>query len=94
MPRSLQIWSSGRNREIHKKAEARHSGSAGSCFLALYRFVNHTDHRAVGISTIDAVFPAARNPMTFPELKKEGLDIHRVKQVYVSTAQTLTMLWT
>lgn len=48
------------------------------------RFVNHTDHRAAGIATIDAVFPAARNPMTFPELKKEGLEPHRVSQMYLS----------
>lgn len=52
-------------------------------FLYSDRFVNHADHRAVGIATIDAVFPAARNPMTFPELKKEGLDVHRVKQMYL-----------
>ena len=52
-------------------------------FLYSDRFVNHTDHRAVGMATIDAVFPAARNPMTFPELKKEGLDVHRVKQMYL-----------
>ena len=47
------------------------------------RFVNHTDHRAAGTATIDAVFPAARNSMTFPELKKEGLDVHRVKEMYL-----------
>jgi LmbE family N-acetylglucosaminyl deacetylase len=52
-------------------------------FLYSDRFVNHADHRAVGTATIDAVFPAARNPMTFPELKKEGLDVHRVKQMYL-----------
>lgn len=47
------------------------------------RFVNHTDHRAAGIATIDAVFPAARNHMTFPELKKEGLETHRVSEMYL-----------
>jgi LmbE family N-acetylglucosaminyl deacetylase len=52
-------------------------------YLFSERFVNHTDHRAAGISTIDAVFPAARNPMTFPELAKEGLSTHRVKEMYL-----------
>ncbi len=47
------------------------------------RFVNHTDHRAAGTATIDAVFPAARNSMTFPELKKEGHEPHRVSQMYL-----------
>ncbi len=48
------------------------------------RFVNHADHRAAGTATIDAVFPAARNNMTFPELKKEGLLPHRVSQMYLA----------
>jgi LmbE family N-acetylglucosaminyl deacetylase len=52
-------------------------------FIYSDRFVNHSDHRAAGISTIDAVFPAARNHMTFPELAKEGLDAHRVKEMYL-----------
>ena len=28
--------------------------------------VNHTDHRAAGMAAVDAVYPAARNPMAFP----------------------------
>ncbi len=46
-------------------------------------FVNHSDHRAVGAATIDATFPASRNPMTFPDLKKEGLEPHRVSEMYI-----------
>ncbi len=48
------------------------------------RFVNHTDHRAAGLATIDAVFPAARNMMTFPELREEGHEPHRVKEMYLA----------
>jgi len=33
--------------------------------------VNHPDHRAAGQAVLDAVFPAAGNPMFFPELLKE-----------------------
>jgi len=57
-------------------------------YLFSDRFVNHTDHRAAGTATIDAVFPAARNPMTFPELKKQGLEPHRVSQMYLSNMQS------
>lgn len=38
-----------------------------------FGFVNHTDHRAVGLATLDAVFPLARDRLTFPEHEKEGL---------------------
>ncbi|HCS41061.1 MAG TPA: PIG-L family deacetylase [Anaerolineaceae bacterium] len=33
--------------------------------------VNHPDHRAAGQAVLDAVFPAAGNPMFFPELMSE-----------------------
>lgn len=33
--------------------------------------VNHPDHRAAGQAVLDAVFPAAGNPMFFPELISE-----------------------
>ena len=45
--------------------------------------INHTDHRAAGIAAIDAVFPAARNPMAFPWLARSGLAPHRVRRVYL-----------
>lgn len=41
--------------------------------------VNHTDHRAAGLAVIDAVFPLARDRLTFPELEAEGLTAHRVE---------------
>ncbi|MGI0100628.1 MAG: PIG-L deacetylase family protein [Candidatus Micrarchaeaceae archaeon] len=49
------------------------------------RYVNHTDHRAAGTATIDAVAPAARNPMTFPELRKRGFEPHSVSQLYLAS---------
>lgn len=45
--------------------------------------VNHTDHRAAGIAAADAVYPAARNPMAFPWLAKEGLAAHAVRRLYL-----------
>lgn len=44
--------------------------------------INHTDHRAAGMAAVDAVFPAARNPMVFPWLVREGLAPHKVRRVY------------
>ena len=45
--------------------------------------INHTDHRAAGLAAIDAVYPAARNPMAFPWLARDGLAPHRVRRVYL-----------
>ncbi|HYM84296.1 MAG TPA: PIG-L deacetylase family protein [Candidatus Dormibacteraeota bacterium] len=45
--------------------------------------VNHTDHRAAGIAAVDAVYPAARNPMAFPHLARGGLAKHVVRRLYL-----------
>ncbi len=45
--------------------------------------VNHTDHRAAGMAAVDAAFPAARNPMAFPELVWNGFAPHRVRRLYL-----------
>jgi LmbE family N-acetylglucosaminyl deacetylase len=45
--------------------------------------VNHSDHRAAGIAAVDAVYPAARNPMAFPWLAKSGLAAHIVRRIYL-----------
>jgi LmbE family N-acetylglucosaminyl deacetylase len=45
--------------------------------------VNHTDHRAAGMAAVDASYPAARNPMAFPWLAREGLAAHRVRRLYL-----------
>jgi len=45
--------------------------------------VNHTDHRTAGMAAVDAVYPAARNPMAFPWLVREGLAKHAVQRLYL-----------
>src|SRR4051794_14207406 len=45
--------------------------------------INHTDHRAAGIAAVDAVYPAARNPMAFPALARSGLAKHNVRRLYL-----------
>ena len=51
--------------------------------------INHPDHRAAGQAVIDAAFPAAGNPMFFPDLiREEGLEPHSVAEIWMSaTAQ-------
>ncbi len=50
--------------------------------------VNHTDHRAAGIAAVDAVYPAARNPMAFPALARGGLAAHVVRRLYLFWSNT------
>ena len=46
-------------------------------------FINHPDHRAVGLATVDAIYPTARDPLQFPEQTREGLEPHKVKEIYL-----------
>ncbi|MBB2909558.1 LmbE family N-acetylglucosaminyl deacetylase [Streptosporangium becharense] len=51
-----------------------------------YRFISpsHPDHRAVGASALDAVYPDARNPYAFPPLLlDEGLEAWTVREVWL-----------
>lgn len=53
--------------------------------------INHPDHRAIGTAVLEAVFPAARDRLNFFELARdEGLEPHKVRQVYISGAQQPT----
>ncbi len=45
--------------------------------------INHTDHRAAGLAAVDAVYPAARNPMAFPALARSGLAPQVVRRLYL-----------
>jgi LmbE family N-acetylglucosaminyl deacetylase len=52
-------------------------------------YINHPDHRAIGDAALDAVFPTARDHLSFPELYRwEGLAPHKVKHVFVSGTRT------
>ena len=49
------------------------------------RGFNHNDHRNVGIATYDAVFPASRDPLYYPEhIDQEGLSWHRVGELLLA----------
>ncbi|MBG0566087.1 PIG-L deacetylase family protein [Actinoplanes aureus] len=44
---------------------------------------SHPDHIAVGEATLAAVYPDADNPRACPELARDGLGPHRVREVWV-----------
>ena len=46
-------------------------------------YLGHPDHIASAEAALSAVFPTARDRMTFPELLQEGLEPHKVEQVLV-----------
>ena len=47
-------------------------------------YMGHPDHFAAGEAALSAVFPTARDRMTFPELLEEGLEPHKVREVWVA----------
>ena len=47
------------------------------------RYLWHRDHRITGTVTLDAVFPYARDHLSYPEHIAEGLEPHKVKEVYL-----------
>lgn len=66
-------------------------------------YVNHPDHRAAGQATLDAIFPLARDHLSFPELYEQGFLPHKVKTVlltnfenanfYVDISVTIDKKW-
>ncbi|HXJ77515.1 MAG TPA: PIG-L deacetylase family protein [Candidatus Methylomirabilis sp.] len=44
---------------------------------------SHRDHRIAAGIALDCVYPLARDHMAFPELMGQGLEPHKVKEVYV-----------
>ena len=46
-------------------------------------YLNHTDHRVVGDTVLDAVFPLARDRLNFMEHEDEGLEPHKVLDVFL-----------
>ena len=50
-------------------------------YIADQGFINHSDHRAAGLATLDAVYPMARDHLTFPDLMAKGLPPHKVQHL-------------
>jgi LmbE family N-acetylglucosaminyl deacetylase len=51
------------------------------------QYLNHPDHRAVASAALDAVFPSSETRVIFQELLAEGLEPHKVKEVFISGAE-------
>jgi len=45
------------------------------------RYVWHRDHRITGQVTLDAIFPYARDSLSYPDLLKQGLHPHKVREI-------------
>ena len=54
--------------------------------------INHPDHRAVGDTVLDAIYPIARDRLNYPEHEKEGLAPHKVLDVFLAGSEKPT-LW-
>jgi LmbE family N-acetylglucosaminyl deacetylase len=50
-------------------------------------YLGHPDHYASGEAALSAVFPSSRDRLTFPELLEEGLEPHKVREVWVMDHQ-------
>lgn len=46
-------------------------------------YLTHRDHRVVGRATLDAVYPLARDPLSFPEQVRDGLSPHAVSEIWL-----------
>ena len=51
------------------------------------RYIWHRDHRITGQVVLDAAFPYARDVHSYPDLTKEGLLPHKVKEVWLWAAE-------
>lgn len=57
-------------------------------------YVGHPDHFATGEAALSAVFPSARDHLTFPELlNDEGLEPHKVREVWIMSFGTTANFW-
>jgi LmbE family N-acetylglucosaminyl deacetylase len=47
-------------------------------------FASHPDHLAAGEAAIQAVYPDARNPYAFTDLKESGFEPWRVRELWIT----------
>ncbi|HEY7496416.1 MAG TPA: PIG-L deacetylase family protein [Candidatus Tectomicrobia bacterium] len=51
------------------------------------RYLRHRDHYMCGRVTLDAIFPYARDHLSYPEHLRDGLEPHTVREVYLWGAE-------
>lgn len=52
-----------------------------------YDYINHSDHRVMGTAVLDAVYPSARDYLYFPSHRHEGLQPHKVSDIYLANPE-------
>ena len=50
-------------------------------------YIGHPDHNAAGEAALSAAFPTARDRLTYPDLIGEGLEPHKVREVWMMMGQ-------
>ena len=53
------------------------------------RYIWHRDHRITGQVVLDAVFPYARDFLSYPDLMLDGLQPHKVKEIWFWGAEDI-----
>jgi len=53
------------------------------------RYVWHRDHRIAGQVVLDAVFPYARDHLSYPDLLDAGMEPHKVKEMYFTASENI-----
>jgi LmbE family N-acetylglucosaminyl deacetylase len=53
------------------------------------KYIWHRDHRITGLVALDAVFPCSRDHLAYPELLDEGLEPHKVREMWFWGAEEL-----
>ena len=51
------------------------------------RYIWHRDHRITGQVVLDAVYPYARDHLAYPDMLAEGLEPHKVKEMYFTASE-------
>ena len=47
------------------------------------KYMTHRDHRITGQVVLDAVFPYSRDHLAYPDLLEEGLEPHKVREIWL-----------
>jgi LmbE family N-acetylglucosaminyl deacetylase len=53
------------------------------------RYIWHRDHRIIGQVTLDAIFPFARDHLAYPDLIEQGLEPHKVEEIFFFGAEDI-----
>ncbi len=51
-------------------------------------YVNHRDHRILGMAFLDALYPEASNAAYFPEQLARGLEVHKCPELLLSATES------